>query len=213
MRIVPSWGGSMFEALMVPLLVPEDTWGPRSWGVNHPLYVEAQIAHGLDEAGYGYWGFSPSNNPDGGYREYGVDALGLDPGGYSSDQERTTSDAGWTDPACARPASTPATYGRGVVTPHAAFLALRYDSAAALSNLARLRRDFDAYGWGGFYDAVDVSSGTVSPFYLALDQGMIMAALANELRNDRLQHYFTRGPIEQTIKPLLRIETFTAGRD
>ena len=66
--IVPSWGGSMFEALMVPLLIPEARWGPRSWGVNHPLYVRAQIEHGLDEAGYGYWGFSPSNNPSGGYR-------------------------------------------------------------------------------------------------------------------------------------------------
>ena len=32
MRIVPSWGGSMFEALMVTLFVPEDVWAPRSWG-------------------------------------------------------------------------------------------------------------------------------------------------------------------------------------
>ena len=47
MRIVPSWGGSMFEALMVPLFVPEERWAPRSWGVNHPLYVRAQIEHGL----------------------------------------------------------------------------------------------------------------------------------------------------------------------
>jgi hypothetical protein len=30
--IVPTWGGSMFEALMVPLLVvPEEEWGPMSW--------------------------------------------------------------------------------------------------------------------------------------------------------------------------------------
>ena len=50
MRIVPSWGGSMFKALMVPLFVPEDRWAPKSWGVNHPLYVRAQIEHGLIEA-------------------------------------------------------------------------------------------------------------------------------------------------------------------
>ncbi len=74
MKLVPSWGGSMFEALMVPLFVPEETWGPKSWGRNHPLYVRAQIEHGLADAKYGYWGFSPSNNPEGGYREYGVDA-------------------------------------------------------------------------------------------------------------------------------------------
>ena len=52
---------------------------------------------------------------------------------------------------------------------------------AALANLANLERDFDVYGEGGFYDAVDVVTGTVSRYYLALDQGMVMAALANEL--------------------------------
>lgn len=212
MNIVPSWGGSMFEALMVPLLVPEETWGRRSWGVNHPLYVQAQIEHGLEEADYGYWGFSPSNNPDGGYREYGVDPIGMEPNGYASDQERTFVDYGWDDPACQRPANVPSDYGRGVVTPHASFLALDYDLDAALENLANLRADFDAYGWGGFYDAIDVTTGKVSKYYLALDQGMIMAALGNELRNDRLQDYFTRGPIEQAIKPLLAMEEFTAGR-
>ena len=61
-RIVPSWGGSMFEALMVTLFVPEDRWAPRSWGVNHPLYVDAQIEHGLEEARYGFWGFSPASS-------------------------------------------------------------------------------------------------------------------------------------------------------
>ena len=80
MDLVPTWGGSMFEALMVPLLVPEEQWGKRSWGINHPLYVRAQMHHGLREAGYGYWGFSPSNDPDGGYREYGVDAIGMNGG-------------------------------------------------------------------------------------------------------------------------------------
>ncbi len=99
MNIVPTWGGSMFEALMVPLLVPEEQWGRKSWGVNHPLYVQAQIEHGLKEAKYGYWGFSPSNNPDGGYREYGVDAIGMEPNGYTSDQERTLTDAGFRDPS------------------------------------------------------------------------------------------------------------------
>ena len=42
---------------MVPLLVPEARWGPRSWGVNHPLDVRAKIEHGLEEAGYGEGGF------------------------------------------------------------------------------------------------------------------------------------------------------------
>lgn len=57
---------------MVPLFVPEEQWGAQSWGVNHPLYVQGHILHGMVEAGYGYWGFLPANNPSGGYREYGV---------------------------------------------------------------------------------------------------------------------------------------------
>jgi hypothetical protein len=210
MRIVPSWGGSMFEALMVTLFVPEEDWAPESWGVNHPLYVQAQIEHGLEEADYGYWGFSPSNNPDGGYREYGVDPIGLEPNGYASDQERTFVDYGFEP--CRPGAPEPTDYGRGVVTPHASFLALEYDREAALANLANLEQDFAVYGEGGFYDAVDVVTGTVSRYYLALDQGMVMAALANELRNDRLRHLFTSGEVTAQVRPTIAPEEFTAGR-
>jgi hypothetical protein len=208
MQVVPTWGGSMFEALMVPLFVPEETWGPRSWGVNHPLYVRGQIEHGLDETGYGYWGFSPSDNPAGGYREYGVDALGMDGAGYTSDQERTD----WDQPyeGCPDRAGEPAptTYGEGVVTPHASFLALRYAPRAALANLRKLRQDFDAYGRGGFYDAVAVRSGTVSKKYLALDQGMVIAALGNALTGDDLRRYVSRGALEEKLRPLMAMEVF-----
>jgi hypothetical protein len=217
MNIVPSWGGSMFEALMVPLIVPEEEWGQQSWAINHPLYVQAQIEHGLEEAQYGYWGFSPSNNPAGGYREFGVDPLGMDPEGYTTDLERTTVDYGFADPSgvgyCPgrEPQPLPEEYGQGIVTPHASFLALEFAPDATLENLANLRRDFEIYSWGGFFDAVNVSNGDVSTYYLALDQGMVMASIANALRNDRLQHYFTRGEIEEAVKPLLEMEEFTAG--
>jgi hypothetical protein len=208
MNIVPSWGGSMFEALMVPLLVPEEEWAPRSWGVNHPLYVRAQIEHGLDEAQYGFWGFSPSDDPAGGYREYGVDPIGLNPDGYTSDEERTTTDYGFD--AC-RPPQPQQPSGQGVVTPHASFLALRFAPEEALANLAKLRATFpQSYGEGGFFDAVNVKTGQVARFYLALDQGMIMVAIANELRNDRERAYLEPF-IEQTVKPLIAQEEFTAG--
>jgi hypothetical protein len=100
-----------------------------------------------------------------------------------------------------------------VVTPHASFLALGFAEGEALANLANLREDFDSYGWGGFYDAINVSTGQVSRSYLALDQGMIMAALGNALRGDRLRDYFSRGMIEDAIRPLLAMEEFTAGTD
>jgi len=133
----------------------------------------------------------------------------MNPDGYSSDQERTTVDYGFGE--CRPPGQTDPDYGRGVVTPHASFLALDYAPRAAIANLGNLARDFDAYGEYGFYDAIDVVSGQVSRYYLALDQGMIMAAIGNELRNDRLQHYFVRGGIRETIRPLLAMEEFTAG--
>jgi len=213
MQIVPSWGGSMFEALMVPLFVPEAQWGPRSWGVNHPLYVQAQIHHGMEEAQYGYWGFSPSNNPSGGYSVYGVDAIGMEPNGYPSNNDRTLVDYGFDD--C--PGRTevdippPEAYTNGVVTPHASFLALPYAPEEALANLDKLSQDFDIYGQWGFWDAVNVQTGEVARSVLALDQGMVMAALENALRDNRMQEYFIKGMIKKEVRPLLRVEEFSAG--
>ncbi|TIC84420.1 glucoamylase family protein [Nocardioides sp. GY 10127] len=208
MDIVPTWGGSMFEALMVPLFVPEETWGPRSWGVNHPLYVQAQIEHGLDEAGYGYWGFSPSDDPAGGYREYGVDQLGMDGPGYTSDEERTTVDQAYE--GCHDGTGVSGEYGDGVVTPHASFLALRYKPGAALANLRKIRTHFDAYGEGGFYDAVATQSGRVAHEYLSLDQGMIMAALGNALDGDDVRGYAATRQMRDALEPLMRQEVFAS---
>jgi hypothetical protein len=206
MRMVPTWGGSMFEALMVPLFVPEEKWGTKSWALNHPTYVQAQIQHGKEEAGYGYWGFSPASDPEGGYREYGVDQIGMNPDGYSSDEPRTRVDEGY---AGCRPGQPTPAYNGGVVTPHASFLALRYAPGESLANLAKLRRNFDAYGPGGFYDTVNVTTGKVAKRYLSLDQGMVMAALGNALGGDVLRHAFSQGPMEQRVAPLMRMEEFS----
>jgi hypothetical protein len=212
-RLVPTWGGSMFEALMPTLVVPEKQWGPRSWAVTHPLYVQSQIAYGLHEAGYGYWGFSPASDPAGGYREYGVDALGMAADGYTSDaQRRSAADAGLASSAGERAPSPSPSYGEGVVTPHASFLALDFAREAALDNLQALRRDFpDIYGPGGFRDSVNVATGQIADRYLALDQGMVIAACANALLSNGLQRYLavTLGP---ALEPLMQLEEFSAGR-
>ena len=183
-RIVPSWGGSMFEALMPTLVVPEALWGARSWALTHPSYVAAQIAFGLDEARYGYWGFSPASDPDGGYREYGVPSLGMELRGYP---------------------------GESVVTPHATFLALPFAPDAALANLSALRRNFPGlYAEGGFKDSVNVATGRVAERYLALDQGMVMAALVNRLLANRLQGYLAC-TLQATLEPVMAMEEFNAG--
>jgi hypothetical protein len=214
LQLVPTWGGDMFEELMPDLFVPEASWGPKSFGRNHPLAVQAQIRHGLDDAKYGYWGFSPSSDPYGGYREFGVDAIGLQTEGYTSDHERTSVDLGFegcvTDPPRAPQPQPKPRYGDGVVTPHASFLALPYEQTASLANLAKIRKNFDAYGAGGFYDAVAVKSGKVAKRYLSLDQGMIMGALGNVLADGNLHRYFTKGEVTTVLKPVMRLEEFNA---
>ena len=210
-RVMPSWGGSMFEELMPALFVPEERWAPGSWGANHPLVVRAQIHHGLVDAGYGVWGFSPSNTPEGGYAAYGVDAIGMDPNGNPSNEDHTLVDHGFAGcpnrPAVPDPA--PSAYTNGVVTPHAAFLALRYAPAAAMEDLARLRGRFPGmYGRWGFRDSVNVQTRRVSGAYLSLDQGMIMAALGNALGHDVLRRAFASfaGP----LRPVIGVEEFNA---
>jgi hypothetical protein len=214
-RLVPSWGGSMFEALMPALFVPEERWAPRSWGHNHPLTVHAQIYHGMTEAGYGYWGFSPANKPEGDYGAWGVDGAGMDPNGMPSNEDSTLVDHGY--PGCpdrpAKPDPPPSAYTNGVVTPHAAFLALRFAPRASVANVRRLARDFPGlYGKWGFRDTVNVDTGRVSDFYLSLDQGMIMAALGNALGRDVLRRAFANRSVRDAVRPVIGVEQFsTAG--
>jgi hypothetical protein len=131
----------------------------------------------MEEAGYGYWGFSPASNPRGGYSVYGVDAIGMDPGGYPSDLEGTNFDREFE--GCREGTNPNPTFGDAVVTPHAAFLAMQYAPRQAIENLSRIETNLRAYGAGGFYDSVAVRSGLVARRYLSLDQAMVMGAIGN----------------------------------
>jgi hypothetical protein len=211
--VTPSWGGSMFEALMPALFLPEERWAPGSWGANHPLTVDAQIHHGMTEAGYGVWGFSPANNPAGGYSAYGVDAIGMDPNGYPSNNDRTLVDHGYAGCPDREPQPDPAPeeYTNGVVTPHATFLGLRYRPQQALAALDRLERDYPGlYTPWGFKDSVNVDTGVASSAYLSLDQGMIMAAIGNALGGDVLRDAFAAREIERGLRPVIGVEEFNS---
>ena len=201
LRIVPTWGGSMFEALMPDLLVPEAAWAPAFFGINHPRTVRAQREFGLLDAGYGYWGFSPASRPGGGYSEWGAAPIGAG-AGYPSDLARTVE----ADVRAGR-----ATYGDGVITPHALFLALPYEPRTVVDCLRRLESDFLAYGAGGFYDAVAVGSGAVADRYLALDQAMILGAVGNHLSDNAVRRYFCAGEVESALRPLLVELRFDTG--
>ena len=209
LAIVPGWGGSMFEELMPDLFVPEAVWAPRSWGRNHPRHIQAQREHGLVEAGYGYWGFSPSSDPAGGYREYGVDALGLNPDGYFSDEEKTNYDAGFG--GCRAGTNPHPSYGDGVVTPHASFLAMMHDPKNAIANLVKIEDELKAYGRGGFFDAVATRSGKIAKTYLSLDQSMVLGALGNVAGNQVIRRSFSTRAVERAIRPVIGIEEFGMG--
>ncbi|WP_197510063.1 glucoamylase family protein [Tessaracoccus coleopterorum] len=156
-------------------------------------------AEAARHAGVRILGLLPASHPAGGYSEWGVDALGLNPDGYFSDIERTNYSAR-TNPA--------PDFGNGVVTPHAAFLAMLHDPAEAYANLTRIEHDFDSYGAGGFYDAVATATGQVAKRHLSLDQAMILGALGNVLAGGNLRRYFTRGEVERRVRPVIAPEIF-----
>jgi Ca2+-binding RTX toxin-like protein len=109
------------------------------------------------------------------------------------------------------PDPPPSAYTNGVVTPHAAFLGLRFAPAATRSNLSALEDDFTGlYTDLGFLDSVNVDTGVVSDAYLSLDQGMIMAALTNALGNDALRKAFATEQMKRALRPVIAVEEFNA---
>ena len=98
-----------------------------------------------------------------------------------------------------------------MVTPHAAFLALRWAPDAVMENLANLEADFDIYDQWGFRDSVNVDTGTVSGAYLSLDQGIVMAAIGNALADDILRDAFATNQVRDILQPVIGMERFNAG--
>lgn len=179
---VPSWGGSMFEALMPTLVVDEKRHAPKSLGANDERHVLVQRRWAEEELGEKVWGMSPSSVPgrtgEGSYSEFGVRVLGM---------------RGYKD---------------GVVTPHASALAVGFAPSEAIANLRTLAERYPIYGDFGFYDGVDPKTGAVAQAYLALDQSMVMIALANYLTDGKVQQHFAADPIAQGFLPVLALESF-----
>ncbi|HSQ01246.1 MAG TPA: glucoamylase family protein [Candidatus Dormibacteraeota bacterium] len=178
-KYVPSWGGSMFEALMPTIVLDEMAAAPKSLGRNglaHAVIQERFARHAL---GLPVWGLSPSATPGGdSYGEYGVHPLGS------------------------------LGYGPGPVTPHASALALATIPHAALRNLHTLATRYRLYGDFGFYDAVDAPTGQVAYKYLALDQSMLFLALVNHLTEHAVQRRFASDPIMERALPVIAAERF-----
>jgi hypothetical protein len=180
-KFVPSWGGSLFEFLMPTLVLHEQKFAPKGLGLNDKIVSELHRDYALKEKKYPVWGISPAATSDGRrwmYGEYGIKALGA---------------KGYPD--------------RGVITPHASFLALDALPKDAIKNIRTLLT-FDIYGEYGFYDSITFPNRRVNTQYLALDQGMTLIPIANYLKKGVIQEYFHKDPVGKKAKELLGQEDF-----
>lgn len=180
-KYVPSWGGSMFEYLMPTLVLKEKDLARNGLGLNDKTIVDAQIFYALEMQKYPVWGLSPCSTPGNiwGYGEFGVAFLGAK--GYGD---------------------------KGVVTPHATFLALEFAPEKAVANLRKLLEFKGMYGEYGFYDAVNVKTGQVSQKYLCLDQAMSLIALNNYINKGAIRERFHKDPNNKNKENLLSTEKF-----
>jgi hypothetical protein len=190
MKFLPTFGGGMFEGLMADEVVPETTWGTHSFGLADQRTVDVQIKYATEQLHYPVWGMSPSSTADdtGGYGGFGVEGLALPKGQHLSQCDTCATES--------------------TVTPHASFLALDVSPQAAYANIQKLRSTYpDIYTHdGGFYDAVNPSTGQVGHRRLVLDQSMIMAALDNALNNRQLQRWFAMDPTANAARLVLQAE-------
>lgn len=185
-----SWGGSMFEGLLVPVFVAEEEWSKKSWAVANPRYAAEQVRFAKETLNVRYWGFSPASSPDGKYREFGVRTLAEEKSGYPSGVTKN---------------------GKlhVVVSPYAAFLASRYLPEEAFSNLRLLDLRFSCFSEKhGFADSVDLQDGTKSPAVLSFDQSIILAVLTNHLCGDVLRTLFAGSPGMAKVRRLLSEDDF-----
>ncbi|MEP7179139.1 MAG: glucoamylase family protein, partial [Pseudonocardiales bacterium] len=193
LTFIPTFGGGQFEALMANEVVPETSWGKRSFGLADLRSAQVQIKYATEQLGFPVWGLSPSSTADdsGDYATFGVEGQTL-PAGMQLSQCTT----------CAVETT---------VTPHASFLALQVLPQEAYANIQRLRTMYpDSYtSDGGFYDAVNPTSKAVGHRRLVLDQSMIMAGLDNALTANSLQRHFAADPSSWAARTYLSMETMS----
>jgi hypothetical protein len=199
LTFIPTYSGGMFEGLMPDEVIPETSWGPRSFGLADERTVQVQITYATQRLHDPVWGMSPSSTPDdtGNYAGYGVEGLTFPYYGTGATAAHPNLGLSQCN-GCAT---------EDVVTPHASFLALDVDPRQAYANIQALRALYPGvYGADGFFDAVDPATGAVGHRYLVLDQSMIMAALDNALNDRAIQRDFARDPVSWAARTYLSLE-------
>ncbi len=193
-RVLLSWGGTMFEYLMPPLVlrVLARTLLEESCRVAVRRQIAFARRHGVP------WGISESGFAELGvhgdyqYRAFGVPGLGL---------KRDLGD-------------------RLVIAPYACLLALRFRPRAVIANVERLI-GLGALGHYGLVEALDFGPAEereerprVVHSFMAHHQGMILVAAANHLRGDRMVRRLHADPRVASVELLLheRIPKTTRAR-
>ncbi len=180
-----SWSGSMFEYLMPEIVMREPAGSVL--GETSRLIVRRQIEYGAERQLP--WGVSESafNARDVEltyqYSSFGVPGLGLQRGLGEE----------------------------AVIAPYATGLAAMIDAKAAVRNFAALDK-LGARGRYGWYEALDFTPERLPEgktvvlvrAYMAHHQGMILASIANVLKDGILRSRFSSEPIAQSTELLLQ---------
>jgi hypothetical protein len=202
LTFIPTYSGGMFEAMMPNIVVPETSWGTRSFGLADARTVEVQVKYATQQLHDKVWGMSPSSTADdtGDYSGYGVEGLAFPYYGTGADASHPNEGLSQCH-GCAT---------EDVVTPHASFVALDVAPQQAYANIQALRTDYPGlYGPVGFFDAVNPTTGAVGHRDLVLDQSMIMGALDNALNDRAIQRDFARDPVSWAAHTYLSLERFS----
>ena len=202
LSFIPTFAGGAFEGLMADQVVPETTWGPRSFGLADTRTAQVQIKYATEQLHLPVWGMSPSSTADdtGGYGGFGVEGLTFPY--YGTGATSANPNLGLSQcHGCAT---------EDVVSPHASFIALDVAPSQAMANIRTLRARYPGvYGVDGFFDAVNPTTGAVGHRYLVLDQSMILASLDNALTGRALQRHFAADPVSWAARTYLGMETMS----
>ena len=182
-KFVPTFDGSLYQALAPDLVFPEQTAAPDSLGLNDRNTALAQGAYAAG-TGSSVWGWAPATAPGANpkYTNYGVPDLASDQG--------TVNDA--------------------AVTPYAAFMALPVIPRQADADISQLVADYPSlYTKYGFLDSVGPQNGRIADRYMTVSQLTILMAVDDAVDHDQLQSYIARSSYEQVLAPYFSLERFS----
>jgi hypothetical protein len=181
-KFVPTFNGSLYQALAPELVVPEQTMAPGSLGLNDRNTALAQGAYGSYGAKTPLWGWAPATSPSGRYTNYGVPDLSIDTGTISDE----------------------------VTSPYSEFLALPVIPVQAEADITQLTANYPAsYTQYGFLDSVDTKTNQIAARFMTISQSAILMAVDDAVDHDQLQSYLAGSPAAKVLTQYLGIESYS----